>query len=759
MPSPLIIPGVQVRTVFEPSPALPSLTGVLGVVGVADRGPLEPTPVGSVSEFLEIFGPASRYSMPEVRTAFSNGISLAFIARIAPGRGQKARLVLNDDEGEQVVTLIARAEGDWGNRISVRVSQVKTVSGRGVKYVNLEVFLDGEPVETHNGLVMDESSPDYLFDRINQQSRVLVAVDPVFESGLPQTLAKTALADAQARAAFALLKSGAADVVRAEAKSLGGGGNRVAVRVREGQAALPIEGAANAPSLLIQAVKEGSDGTGIRVNVVPAGNDVSIVITPAEGAPRTLGPFNSVDAIVEGLKNDPAVRAVKQGTVLPAPLAATALRRRVHVDVVSEGRDTSTYLNLADLDAVAAVDDPLVKFSVVGAATQLPDATPGVPLGSGRDAGAALALIGDGGQAPLLELAPAKPPEGVTSISLSRAVSTVDGATAVVNLTVFVDDAVAETFLNLTMDPDDERYFPTVLQSSALLRAHDLFVRSRTTSMPAHMARPKNLASGLSPVADDYQDALDRLESAEEVDLVIASVANQLTDAGVRQVHQQVVAHCSKMADVARNRIGLGSPTRSETSVGTIIDHANDVRSDYFIFCAPAGMEAAVAGLLARQQYFESPTFKTIAAPGAAPGKFTDAQLTQLITNNVLAVNERRRLGILVIKGLLTSGRQINVQRTANKAVRDVKAICENYIGLLNNDGARNALRQQITALLLQMERDGALVPSTDGKDPAFRVEVYSTQADFANGIVRADIAVRPVRAIDYIYATILVKN
>ena len=57
------------------------------------------------------------------------------------------------------------------------------------------------------------------------------------------------------------------------------------------------------------------------------------------------------------------------------------------------------------------------------------------------------------------------------------------------------------------------------------------------------------------------------------------------------------------------------------------------------------------------------------------------------------------------------------------------------------------------------MERDGALVPSTDGTDPAFKVDVFSTQADFANGIVRVDIAVRPVRAIDFIFATILVKN
>jgi hypothetical protein len=284
---------------------------------------------------------------------------------------------------------------------------------------------------------------------------------------------------------------------------------------------------------------------------------------------------------------------------------------------------------------------------------------------------------------------------------------------------------------------------------------------SRTVCLKnSEIRRAKPLAGGLSPISDDFQNALDRLESAEEVDLVIASVANQLGDPAARQVQQQVVAHCTKMSDVARNRIGLGSATASETnSVPAILDHANDVRSDHFIFCAPTGMEAAVAGLLGRQDYFQSPTFKTIAAPGVPAGRFTDAQLTQLLNGNVLVVNERRRAGIIVIKGVLTSGRQINVQRTANKAVRDVKAICEKYIGLLNNDGARNALRQQIIALLLQMERDGALVPSTDGKDPAFRADVYSTQADFANGIVRVDLAVRPVRAVDYIYATILVKN
>jgi hypothetical protein len=183
------------------------------------------------------------------------------------------------------------------------------------------------------------------------------------------------------------------------------------------------------------------------------------------------------------------------------------------------------------------------------------------------------------------------------------------------------------------------------------------------------------------------------------------------------------------------------------------------VRSDHFVLVAPARMEGAFAGLLGRQDYFESPTFKTIASPDAPPGTYTDAQLEQLILGNVTVVNERRRRGIIVVKGLLTSGMQVNVRRTANKAVRDVKATAERYIGLLNNVGNRNALLQQINALLTQMERDGALVPSTDGVDPAFTAAVYSSQNDAALGIVRIDIAVRPVRAIDYVYATILVKN
>src|SRR5437868_4189579 len=125
MASPLVIPGVQVRTLFEPSPVLPGATGILGVVGIADRGPVDPTPIGSMGEFLELFGPASRFTMPEVRTAFANGVSEVVVARLAPGTGLKASLTLKDEEGDDVAILRARAEGIWGNQLAVRLTRVK----------------------------------------------------------------------------------------------------------------------------------------------------------------------------------------------------------------------------------------------------------------------------------------------------------------------------------------------------------------------------------------------------------------------------------------------------------------------------------------------------------------------------------------------------------------------------------------------------------------------------------------------------------
>src|SRR4051812_11759686 len=290
MPTALTIPGVQVQAVFEPAPALPGAAGILGVVGVADAGPTDPTPIGQFTDFLTRFGRASRYTMPEVRTALSGGVSRVYVARIAPGRGTKATLTLNDDDGEAVIDLEARAEGTWGNAIGIRVIPIRTLSGEGVKYVNLEVSLSGQVVEPLQNLVMAPEAPNDLFTAVNERSNLLVAFDPLFGKGLPSVADRTPLTDLGGRRATATMKAGAQDVVTVTAKRAGEAGNNISVHVEEGQAALGMTGAGNAASVTIVAKAAGPDGTGIRVTVQPAGpNSVTVVIAPKTGSPRTVG--------------------------------------------------------------------------------------------------------------------------------------------------------------------------------------------------------------------------------------------------------------------------------------------------------------------------------------------------------------------------------------------------------------------------------------------------------------------------------------
>jgi hypothetical protein len=659
----MIIPGVQVTALFEPEPVLPGAIGILGLVGVADRGPFTATAVGNMAELTDVFGPATRFTMPEARAAFMNGVSEIVVARV-DSKAEKAELILKDDDGEPVVILRARAEGKWGNQLAARVTQVKTSTGKAVKYVNVDIYLSNVAVESFNGLVMDEESPNYLFDRINQGSRLVVAYDHGLEVKLP--------------AGFGA-KPFATGALKAEEKFSG---------------------------FTAKAATAGREGNRIVVSVTPVGtNDVEITVA------------------VDG--EDPIVHS---------PVAWQA-----NTTLLSSGPVTLT--------TDAAATKPGVKVSA--------------RLKGGRDNDPALLLetkpLDPLNPKYVLELLPANPALNNASVEVTETGVPPTAVDIVVTSNVGVE---LERFAGLVMDPDDPRYLVDVLRESKTLRARDLAERSKSNTLPESLPAPKPLDGGTAPFPEDYEKALAELEQAEEVDLVIASTATQLGDAQALAVQKAVVAHCIKMADKARNRIGLGSIFVSENgNLSEILSHADDVRNDHFILTAPANTEGAMAGLLGRLDYFRAPTFKPIASVDAPLVPYTDTQLSKLITANVAVIAKRKGLGVIPVKGLLTSGRQINVQRTADVSVRRVKAIADRFIGLLNDDGTRNALRQQIIAMFLQMQRDGAIVPSVDGTSPAFAVAVYSSQNDFATGIVRIDVALRPVHAIDYIYATLLVQN
>ncbi len=265
------------------------------------------------------------------------------------------------------------------------------------------------------------------------------------------------------------------------------------------------------------------------------------------------------------------------------------------------------------------------------------------------------------------------------------------------------------------------------------------------------------LTGGKDASVADYQAALDALREEADVDSVLAAVQDFSKPADVVAIYSGVIAHCNNLSGDAKGRVGFGQ-IGPQWTVPAAKEAVANLVSDRFVLVAPHGVVGAVAGLVGNLPYFQSPTFKPLSGLGPLARALKVEEQTELLKSNIVPVATERGRGTIVVRGLTTDGDQISVRRVADRAVRTMKMIGDLFIGRLNNADGRGALKQKLIEALLQMQREGAIVPSTDGKDPAFKVDVYSSQEDFAKGIVRVDMAVRPVRAIDYIYATVLVQ-
>lgn len=347
------------------------------------------------------------------------------------------------------------------------------------------------------------------------------------------------------------------------------------------------------------------------------------------------------------------------------------------------------------------------------------------------------------------------------------------GAARAVDVFVFTsvqaasEDTPTETFRNLSTTANDARFFMSVInEESGLIRlpgTAPAFIAGGGSGAPQN-TNPSEaaiaLTGGREATVDVYRDALERLETQPQIDMVIAS--NNLTSVSTAtELYSVVISHCEAMSRKAQNRIGFGQIVPHGTSrpdIGAAKTMAGVLTSDRFVLSAPHGTVGAVAGLVSGQQYFRAPTYKSLRGIIAPNFDFTDGDLRALLRAGLLPVDTLPRKGVAVIKGITTSQEQINVQRTADRAVRTVQNIAIDYVGLLNTQAQRSALRQRIDEAFNAMFREGALVHSADGLSPPYEVEVTATNAEAAAGIVRIGIAVRPVRAIDFIYATLNVK-
>lgn len=157
---------------------------------------------------------------------------------------------------------------------------------------------------------------------------------------------------------------------------------------------------------------------------------------------------------------------------------------------------------------------------------------------------------------------------------------------------------------------------------------------------------------------------------------------------------------------------------------------------------------AAIAGMLSARDPHISLTNKALSVGGlekkANKENFNSADLETLVKNQVLAVEERR--GFRVVKGITTDNgafRQITTRRIVDYAKFGVRSSAEPYIGLLNNDRVRKAMKGSINGFLAGMVDDEMLV--------SYELDVTATRDEEIRGIAKVTMTVRPTFSIDYI--------
>src|SRR5688572_21037815 len=127
MANALIIPGVQVTVVKEVLPQQLAPSGVLGLVGFSERGSGKVERAASWSRFLETFGTASAYSLPEARQALDNGVSELVISPLPATAGATATATV---PGSVKMRLRAAAKLAADKAAAAKAAYDKAVAGK-----------------------------------------------------------------------------------------------------------------------------------------------------------------------------------------------------------------------------------------------------------------------------------------------------------------------------------------------------------------------------------------------------------------------------------------------------------------------------------------------------------------------------------------------------------------------------------------------------------------------------------------------------
>jgi hypothetical protein len=268
-------------------------------------------------------------------------------------------------------------------------------------------------------------------------------------------------------------------------------------------------------------------------------------------------------------------------------------------------------------------------------------------------------------------------------------------------------------------------------------------------------------SDGADATPSDYTDGLDAL-LAERAHIIVAAgqddsfgdeLANHCATASSDRWKKDRIAVVGSKVKASFDdirQIGLDSDRVIFVAPGIKV---TDAASKKTVTLPGAYTAAFVAGLLSARDPHVSLTNKPVQVDELEI-KFTMPQLEALVSNRVLAIEERRELGRRVVQGITTSTntawKQITTRRIVDYAKYGVRSAAEPYIGLLNNERVRGALRATVNSFLAEMVEDEMLIQ--------YRLEVTATRDEERKGICRVTMTLQPTFSIDYIKVTMFLE-
>ncbi len=272
----------------------------------------------------------------------------------------------------------------------------------------------------------------------------------------------------------------------------------------------------------------------------------------------------------------------------------------------------------------------------------------------------------------------------------------------------------------------------------------------------------RRLSGGAWPSVDKYIAALQHLERSEGVDVVTVSIPPSFYGAPGRddasKLHDALLEHVGKTSRRAQPRLAVGTMSpHTDTPVDDATRRARRIAHDRFILAAPWGVHGAVAGLLASSSPHESPTRKPLRGVDRVSHEFSRSDRQRLVQNGVLVVAVSPNPGAFIEKGVSTSGERLGATRIADQVLQGASSVAERFVGSPYSRSIVMAIEAAVHDYLHGLEKRGTLT-AREGS-PAYKVHAYSSDSDYEKGIVRLDIAIRPVRAIEYIYGSIVVQT